>query len=50
MAKCKAKAIETNLGTSMHNQTYPGIIQAHSGIFRTLCYPDIFKTVVYLEP
>ena len=37
MAKCKIKAIQTNLGTFKHNQTYPGIIQAYSGIFRTLC-------------
>ena len=33
-----------------HNQTYPGIIQVYSDIFRTLCYPNIFKTVVYREP
>ena len=38
----KARAIQTNLGTFRHNQVYPGIIQAYSGIFRTLCYPDIF--------
>ena len=38
------------LGTFRHNQTYPGIIQAYSGIFRTQCYPDIFKTVVCPEP
>ena len=37
-----AKVIQTNLGTFRHNQTYPGIIQAYSGIFRTLCYPDVF--------
>ena len=36
------------LGTFRHNQTYPGIIQAYSGIFRTLRYPDI--TVICLEP
>ena len=46
----KQKAIQTNLGTFRHNQIYPGIIQAYSGIFRDLCYPDIFKTVVYPEP
>ena len=46
-----------------HNQTYSGIIQAYSGIFRTLCNPGvfwilptmfrtrgIFRTVVYSEP
>ena len=50
MGKCKTKAIQTNLGTFRNNQTYPGIIQAYSGIRRTLRYPDIFKTVVYPEP
>ena len=42
MGECKAKAIQRNLGTFRHNQTYPGIIQTYSGIFRTLCYSDIF--------
>ena len=50
MGKCKTKVIQTNLGTFRRNQTYPENIQAHSGVFRTLCYPDIFKTVVYSEP
>ena len=50
MSKCKTKAIQTDLGTFRHSQTYPGIIPAHSGIFKTLCCPDIFKTVVYPEP
>ena len=50
MGECKTKAIQTNLGIFRHNQIYPGIIQAYSGIFGTLCYPDIFKTVVYPEP
>ena len=45
MSKCKTKAIQTDLGTLRHNQGYPGII-LH---IRTLCYPDIFKTVVYAE-
>ena len=51
MGKCKTKAIQTDLGTFRHKhiQTYPGIIQAYSGIFRTPCYPDMFKTVVYPE-
>ena len=55
MGKCKTKAIQTNLGTFRHNQTYPGIIQAYLGIFRTLVTltylklwyiqdPDIFRT------
>ena len=50
MGECKAKPIQTNLGTFMHNKTYSGTIQAYSGIFRTLYYPDIFKTLVYPEP
>ena len=50
MCKCKTKAIQTDLGTFKHNQTYPGIIQVYSGIFKTLCNPDIFRTVVYREP
>ena len=50
MGKCKAKAIQTDLGTFRHNQVYPGIIQTYSGIFKTLCNPGIFRTVVYPEP
>ena len=56
MGECKAKAIQANLGTFRHNQTYPGVIQAYSGIFRTLCYPNIFyncdisRTLTYSEP
>ena len=29
MGKCKANAIQTNLGTFRYDQTYPGIIQAY---------------------
>ena len=50
MSKCKTKAIQTNLGTFRHKQTYPGVIQAYLGILRNLSYPDIFKFVVYPEP
>ena len=50
MGECKTKAIQTNIGTFRHNQAYPGIIQAYSGIFGTLPSPDIFKTLVYPEP
>ena len=50
MGECKTKAIQANLGTFSHNLTYPEIIQVYSGIFRTLCYPNIFETVVYPEP
>ena len=49
MGEYKIKAIQRNSGTFRHNQTNPGIRQAHSGIFRTLCYRDIFKTVLYPE-
>ena len=49
IGECRTKAIQTNLGTFRHNQTYPGIIQTYSDIFRTLSYPDIFKTVVNPE-
>ena len=37
--ECKINAIRKHLGTFKHNQVYPGIIQAYSGIFRTLCNP-----------
>ena len=47
MGECKAKTIQTNLGTFRHNQAYPGIIQAYSGIFSTPCYLIYFITVVY---
>ena len=52
----KQKPIQMNLGTFRHSQTYPRIIQAYSGIFRTLCYLDIFyncgisRTLTYSEP
>ena len=49
LQECKTKAIQANLGTFRHNQTYPGIIQGYPGIFKTLSYPDIFKAVVYPE-
>ena len=39
MDKCKTKAIQPDLGTSRHNQTY-------LGIFKTVCYPEIFKTSI----
>ena len=29
---------------------YSGIIQAYSGIFKTMCNPGILRTVVYPEP
>ena len=50
MGKCKIKAIQTDLGTFRYNQENRGIIQIQSSIFRTLCNPSIFITVVYPEP
>ena len=50
MGKCKTKAIQTDLGTFRHNQAYPGIIQAYSGIFRTCVTLIYFQTVAYPEP
>ena len=52
MGECKAKAIQTNLGTFSRNLTYPGIIQAYLELCVTLTYlklwyiqnPDIFRT------
>ena len=52
MGKCKTKAIQTDLGTFRHNQSYPAIIQAYSKPSVTLAYlepwyiqaPDIFRT------
>ena len=43
MVKCKTKAIQTDVVPYRHDQAYPGIIQAYSGIFRTLCYPAYLK-------
>ena len=50
MGKSKTKAIQADLGTFRQNQQYPGIIQTYSSIFKTLCNPGIFRTVVYPEP
>ena len=50
MGKCKTKAIQIDLGIIRHNQAYPGIILAYSGISRTLCNPGVFRTVVHAEP
>ena len=33
-----------------HIQVYSGIIHVYLGIFRTLCKPDIFRTLPYIEP
>ena len=63
MCKCKTKAIQTDFGTSRHNQVYPEIIQAYSKPCVNLAYlepwyfqnPDIFqnrnifRTLAYSE-
>ena len=38
MSECKAKAIQSNLGTFRHNQTYPGVIQTYLEPCATLTY------------
>ena len=50
MCKCKTEAIQTDLGTFRHNQAHPGIIQAYSGIFKTMCNPGILRNVALSEP
>ena len=50
MGKWKTKAIQIDLGIIGHNQVYPGIVLAYSGIFKTLFNPVIFRTVVHAEP
>ena len=49
MGKCKIKAIPTDLGTFKHNQAYPEIIQAYSGILKNLCNPGIFIKPGYIQ-
>ena len=50
MGECKTKAIQTNLGIFMHNQTYPAIIQAYSGIEPWHIHnPGIFRTLLHSE-
>ena len=57
MCKYETKAIQTDLGTFRHSQTYPGIIQAYSKLSVTLTYlkllyiqnPDIFRTISMLR-
>ena len=39
-----------NVRQNPFKQTYSGIIQAYSGIFKTPYSPVIFRTVVYPEP
>ena len=59
MEKYKTKIIQADLGIFTHihaysdifkhKQTYPGIITTYSDMFRTLCNPGIFRTLVYCE-
>ena len=42
--------IQVYSDTFWNNQAYSGILQAYSDIFRTLCNPDIFRTLAYSEP
>ena len=46
MGECKTKAIQIDLGTFRHNQTYSGIIQAYLEPCLTLTYLKL----VYPEP
>ena len=59
MGKYKTKTIRADLGILTHIPAYsdisthiqPDIIRhAYSGIFRTLCNPDIFRTLANSEP
>ena len=51
MKKFKAKAIQSDEGIFMHILTYSDMFEHKQsiGIFRTLCNPGIFRTVVYTE-
>ena len=44
-----AKPFRQISGIFRHNQAYPGITQTYSGIFKTLCNPGVFRTLVYPE-
>ena len=46
MGKCKTKAIQTDLGTFRHNQSYPG--EAYSEAWH-IHNPGIFRNPVYSE-
>ena len=59
MGKSKTKAIQVDWGIflhvqayldiSRHIQAYSWIFRNYSGIFWTLCNPNMFRTLVYLE-
>ena len=42
MGECKAKAIQTNLGTFRHNETHLGIIQTYLEPCITLTYLKVW--------
>ena len=46
MGECKTKAIQIDLGTFRHDQTYSGIIQA----YLEPCLTLIYLKLVYPEP
>ena len=51
MGKYKTKAIQADLGIFRHIQAYSARHnQAYSAIFRTLCNPDMFRTLANSEP
>ena len=51
MGKYKTKTIQADLGIFRHIQAYSARHnQAYSAIFRTLCNPDMFRTLANSEP
>ena len=47
--KCKAKAIQVDLGIFTHIPVYSRIFRNYSGIFYILCNFGIFRALVYSE-
>ena len=53
MRKCKANTIQADLKIFKHVLAYSDSFkhnQAYSGIFRILCNPGIFRTLIDAEP
>ena len=52
MKKFKTKAVQADEGIFTHILAYSDILKHKQsrGIFRTICNPDIFRTLVYTEP
>ena len=46
---CISRHIQAHSGISRDNQAYSRIFRNYSGIFSTLCNPDIFRTLIYSE-